>query len=71
MVSAIPDKPGTMIDPGFVSYKGTVPEAISIESEMDHRHQLHLLQTEKDPPLEPTAASLPSLTEMHSAVGLI
>ena len=31
-VSYIPDKPGTMIDPGFVSYSGTVPEAISIES---------------------------------------
>jgi len=32
MVSAIPDKPGTMIDPGFVSYTGTAPEAVSIES---------------------------------------
>ena len=28
----IPDKPGTMIDPGFVSYMGTSPDAISIES---------------------------------------
>lgn len=32
MVSAIPDRPGSMIDPGFVSYTGTVSEAISMES---------------------------------------
>lgn len=32
MVSALPDRPGTMIDPGFVTYRGTVLEAISIES---------------------------------------
>jgi len=31
-VSTIPDKPGTMIDPGFVSYTGAVPEVRLTES---------------------------------------
>ena len=44
MASAIPDKPGTMIDPGFVSYTGTIPEATWTESaERDHHHRLYLL----------------------------
>lgn len=43
-VSTIPDKPGTMIDPGFVSYTGTIPEATLTESvERIYRHRLHLL----------------------------
>ena len=32
MGSTIPDKPGTMIDPGFVSYTGTVLEVMLTES---------------------------------------
>lgn len=32
-VSTIPDKPGTMIAPGFVSYTGTGLEVISMISE--------------------------------------
>lgn len=31
-VSVVPDKPGTMIDPGFVSYTGTALEVILTES---------------------------------------
>lgn len=67
----IPVKPGTMIDPGFVSYTGTVPEAISMES-MEKAiisNYLHSFSLDSCSPLDPTAISLPSFTEMHSAVG--
>jgi hypothetical protein len=39
MVSVIPDKPGTIIDPGFVSYTGIIPSDTWTESvERDHCH---------------------------------
>lgn len=44
MVSAAPEKPGTIIDPGFVVYTGAASGAALTESGgRDHRHKLDLL----------------------------